>query len=243
MRHWAGCERQYFGYIDSTNRRARMLARDGAPHGFICVAGNQTEGRGRRGRDWVSAPGLSLLLSIILRPKVEAASRPLFSYAIALAAADACEAACRLDTWIKWPNDIIIQGKKVAGILLEGEGDAIIAGIGINVKQKEHDFPTDVRQKAASLEMVSGKRIDLDWLEAALLDSIETRMDGADCLQAYRKRCITLGAQVCVIGENTWKGTAVDIDPSGALLVRDSDGIVHTVFAGDVSIKGENGYV
>lgn len=242
MATWAGRERQYFAETDSTNRQARQAAANGATFGAVFVAGSQTGGRGRRGRPWESQPGMSLLLSIVLR--ADTANRPLLSFAVALAAADACEAACGEKAMIKWPNDIVMNGKKVAGILLENEGGTVAAGIGINVRQTENDFPEAFREKAASLESQSGRLVSMEKLEAALLDAIEKYVDGGDCLAAYRSRCVTLGAKVRVFpaGES-FLGVAVDLDSSGALLVRDTEGVLRTVFAGDVSVRGENGYV
>ena len=245
MKHWAGhvCRRE--DSVDSTNKQARLWAKEGAPHGAVIMAKEQTEGRGRKNRIWASAPGTGLWMSMVLRPNADAAAWPLLSFAAALAVADSCEKLSSAPVQLKWPNDVLSGGKKLAGILLEKEGGALILGIGINVSQAQHDFPESLQHSAISLRMISKMPVTVDALMRTLLENLEYRIDAyQNIMEAYRKRCITIGSRVSVEGEcESFEGTAESINDAGGLLVRDAFGAVHTVYAGDVSIRGENGYV
>lgn len=244
MTNWAGCEIRRLSQVDSTNREARMWARQGAPHGAAVVAMAQTAGRGRRGRAWASAPGSGLWLSLIVRPRINETEYPLLSLAAALAAADACERAAGVKPMIKWPNDLIFGGRKLCGILVEKEGAAAVIGVGINVRQRAEEFPEELRETACSLDMLSKRPVSLEALETALLAEIERRVDAWDFLGEYAARCATLHRQVRVIeagGEYT--GVAEGLSDAGALIVRDGAGNRRLVLAGDVSVRGGKGYV
>lgn len=238
MANWAGCAIRRLEETDSTNKQARLWAREGAPHGAVVTARRQTAGRGRRGRDWDSATDAGLWLSMVLRPAVSSAALGLLPFAAALAAADACLAAAGVSPSIKWPNDLLLSGRKVAGILLEIEGDAAVMGIGINVRHRPEDFPPDLRQNATSLEIITGRRVPMAALENALYLEIERRIDGWDFMAEYTARCVTLGARVLVIEVNgEFTGDAEGLDEGGALLVRDGEGSLRRVLAGDVSVR------
>lgn len=244
MLKWAGCAIRREAVVDSTNIQARKWAREGAPHGAVVVAGTQTAGRGRRGRGWDSAPGAGLWLSIVLRPAIPDSGWPLLPLAAALAGADACRTVTGADVLIKWPNDLVLDGRKIAGLLVEREGGAAVMGIGINVRQRLDDFAPDLRERAGSLDMLTGQPVSLPALEAALLAEIERRVDNMDFLDEYAARCATIGAKVRVLAVNdTYTGVAEGIDETGALLVRDDGGILRRVLAGDVSVRGMMGYV
>ena len=138
---WAGCEIVYFNETDSTNRQARMLAGDGARHGTLVIADTQSAGRGRRGRGWISPAGEGIFMSLIVRPDVPPSQVAKMSLTLALAVAKAIERVTGLDARIKWPNDIVIGGRKICGLLLEMDATAkkvksIVAGVGINVHQR-----------------------------------------------------------------------------------------------------------
>ena len=133
---WAGCEIIYFDETDSTNRQARMLAREGAAHGTLVIADTQSAGRGRRGRGWISPAGEGIFMSLIVRPQVHPSQVAKLSLMLALAVAKAIERETGLDARIKWPNDIVIKGRKVCGLLLEMDAtqervESIVAGVGI----------------------------------------------------------------------------------------------------------------
>lgn len=238
MATWAGCAVRRMDTVDSTNRQARLWAREGAAHGAVVIAQAQTAGRGRRGRGWVSSPGAGLWLSIVLRPAFPPPLYPRLPLAAALAAADACQTVCGVPPRIKWPNDLLLHGRKIAGILAEGESSAVVLGIGINVRQRAGDFPPELAGTAGSLEMLTGRTVPLPALEAALLDALEARVDNPDFLQEYAARCATIGTQVLVAApEETYAGYAEGIDEAGALLVRDAAGVLRRVLAGDVTIR------
>lgn len=241
MPTWAGCVIRHEETVDSTNRVARQWAREGAPHGAAVIARAQTGGRGRRGRDWVSPAGLGLWLSVVLR-LAESAWRTL-SFAAALAVSDACEATCGIAPQIKWPNDLLLNGRKISGILIEMEGSAAVLGIGVNLRQRAEDFPEALRARAGSLLTQTGADIPPEAFLPPLLDAIEKRVCQEDILDAYTARCVTLGSAVRVIeASGSFLGTAQSLDASGALIVLDTEGILRRVQAADVSVRGENGF-
>ncbi len=238
MAKWVGRVSRRLNETDSTNRQARFWAQEDAPHGAIVVANQQTAGRGRLGRSWISTPGMGLWLSIILRPVIPVASYPLLSFAMALAAADACTELSGVETDIKWPNDLLMSGRKIAGILAEMEGNAVIIGIGINLSQGSQDFPPELSETAGSIRMLTGVSIDIHSMEAALLEQFERRIDSWEFLGEYRRRCSMIGAPIRIIetsGETT--GVALGVDDDGALRVRDTAGMERRLLSGDVSIR------
>lgn len=243
---WAGNTIRRETTVDSTNRMARQWAKDGAPHGAVIIAEKQTAGRGRRGQVWDSSPSAGLWLSMVVRPASLPDSKwPLLPLATALAAADACRLVTGENVMVKWPNDLVLHGRKLAGILVEREGDAAIIGIGINVRHRTVDFPHDLRDKAISLEIMTGVPVSMPHLEHTLITELERRVDHIDFLDEYAARCVTIGARVRVLtaSEEMFTGFAEGIDDMGALLVRDDAGALRRVLAGDVSVRGMMGYV
>lgn len=243
MQQWAGCLIRRLPTVDSTNREARRWTAEGAPHGAVVIAEDQTDGRGRRGRGWESTPGAGLWFSMVLRPDIPPESYAMLPLLAALAASDACAEVSPVRPAIKWPNDLIATGRKLVGILVEREGDAAVMGIGINVRQREMDFPEPLRGKAISLEMLTDAPVSIDALAHALMRQIERRMDRFDFLAEYSARCITVGSDVRVLeAGGAFCGRAEAIDAQGALLVRDAEGTLRRVLAGDVSVRGVMGY-
>lgn len=231
--------------VDSTNREARRWAREGAPHGASVIARTQTAGRGRRGRTWVSTPGEGLWFSMILRLGIPPDQYPLLPLAAALAAADACHAVTCAAIGIKWPNDLILDGRKIAGILVELEARCAVVGVGINVRQRAGDFPPGLRDHAGSLEALTGRPVSMEALESALRAALCARYERLDFLNEYAARSVTIGARVQVTSPDAvFAGVAEGIDETGALLVReDTTGAPRRVLAGDVSVRGLMGYV
>lgn len=246
---WAGCEVVYLKSIGSTNRHARMLAQEGAAHGTLVVADEQTAGRGRRGRGWISPAGDGIFMSLIVRPNVHPSQVAKLSLLTALAVAEAIEKETGLDARIKWPNDIVISGRKVCGLLLEMTADEqcvydVVAGVGINVHQKV--FDEEIAQTASSLDLLGGKIYSRPGLVRAFLGAFENAMELDDeaMMRAYCARSATLGSRVQVIAlDGTYTGTAEGITDSGSLLVTDDAGQRHEVLAADVSVRGIMGYV
>lgn len=244
MADWAGRVIRREEVVDSTNRVARQWAREGAPHGAVVVARQQLAGRGRRGNRWVSPKDAGLWLSIVLRPRVASAVFPLLPLAAGLAVADACQQVTGAVPAIKWPNDVVLLGHKLCGILVEGESGAAVLGIGINVRQRAEDFPEDLRGKAGSLFMLTGHDVPMRALEVALLAQVQRRVDDLDFLPEYVTRCVTIGAAVRVLEpQMEYTGVAEGVDDTGALLVKTADGTLRRVLAGDVSVRGLMGYV
>lgn len=225
-----GSPRVHHRLTDSTNARARDLAALGAPHGTLVTAGEQTAGRGRQGRTWVAPAGEALLMSVVVR-ELGAGTLPL---AAALAVAETAEALTGAEALIKWPNDVWLDGRKVAGILLEGrpqEGWAVI-GIGLNVEVRE--FPDDLRETATSLALAGGRAGVEDAL-GELLARLERwiAVPAAEVISAWRERDALLGRR---ISWNGGAGTAAGIDESGALLVDTDAGERMALDAGEVHL-------
>jgi BirA family transcriptional regulator, biotin operon repressor / biotin---[acetyl-CoA-carboxylase] ligase len=210
---------------DSTNERAKALARAGAPHGTLVTADEQTAGRGRQGRRWAAPPGAAVLMSVVLREVDE-----LLPLAAAVAT---CEALEPLEPSIKWPNDVWLEGRKLAGLLVEGrpqEGWAVV-GIGLNVDVGEEEFPLDLRESATSLRM-AGLARPVPEVRDALVDHLEAWLGApaGDVLAAWRERDALCGRAV---RWNEGEGTAAGIDDSGSLLVDTDSGRV-ALAAGEV---------
>ncbi len=245
---WAGREIVYLESVDSTNRAARDLAAQGAKEGTLVIARTQTAGRGRRGRGWESPADEGIFMSLILRPQAHPSQVALLSLRTALAVAEGIRDATGLDARIKWPNDVVCQGKKVVGMLLEMDADeervrSVAAGIGINVHQRDMG---ELRETAASLDMLAGRACSRAQIVRAFLQRMEraTAMDDGALLAAYRERSATLGRRVRVIGaQRSFTGLAVEVTPAGALVVEEDGGARETVLAGDVSVRGLMGYV
>lgn len=246
---WAGCRIEYLQTVDSTNRYARALAQQGAPHGTLVLADEQTAGRGRRGRGWISPAGEGVFMSLILRPQAHPSQVARLSLLTALAVAEGIAGETGLDARIKWPNDIVVGGSKVCGMLLEMNADEqsvhdVVAGVGINVHQTA--FPEEIARTASSLDLLSGRRQSRAALVRAFLGAFEraTALSDADMMRAYRGRSATLGQRVQVVSlSGTFTGLAEAITDAGALVVLGDDGERREVLAADVSVRGIMGYV
>jgi BirA family biotin operon repressor/biotin-[acetyl-CoA-carboxylase] ligase len=220
-----GSPRLHLRTTDSTNDRARALALAGAPHGMLVTAGEQRAGRGRQGRTWSAPPGRALLCSLVLR---ELPALPTLGAAVAVADVAGAEAQ------IKWPNDVLLGGRKVAGILAEGrpqEGWAVL-GIGINVALRADDLPASVAAQAAGLGL---EPADVEAVLAALLEALELRLaqEPAAILAAYRERDALLGRAL------RWQhgaGVAAGVDDAGRLLVDLDGGGREALDAGEVHL-------
>jgi BirA family biotin operon repressor/biotin-[acetyl-CoA-carboxylase] ligase len=218
------------------------LLRDAAlPEGAVAAAAHQTAGRGRLGRSWEDVPGESLLCSILLRPPISAAL-PQLSLVCALAAAEAIEATGGATAAIKWPNDVLLGGRKVAGILLESSAGAVICGIGVNVGQPAESLPVAPRVAATSMFVETGARHDRGALLATLLAQLEARYgewlaSGLEpLLPELDRRDALRGARVRVAGE---RGIAAGVAPDGTLAVRLDRGGITRVGSGEVQIDLE----
>ena len=242
--------------VDSTNNEAKRLAVAGAPEGLVVLADRQTGGRGRRGRSFQSPEVQGLYLSVLLRPEVSATAAVNLTAWVAVAICDGVEEACGVRPGIKWPNDIILEGRKLCGILtemeLEGETGAIqwvVAGIGTNVSQKSEDFEETVRPVAVSLAMAGHpvRRAELALAQLRALDRMYRDFLSGQVdswLARYRQDCLTIGRQVLLLqGERREEAQALEIDDEFSLVVRLTDGPETTVRAGEVSVRGLLGYL
>jgi BirA family biotin operon repressor/biotin-[acetyl-CoA-carboxylase] ligase len=228
-----GLPRAHWRLTDSTNERARELAANGAPHGTLVTADEQSAGRGRQGRSWTAPPRTAVLMSVLLRDLD--ARQALLPLAAALAVCEACDEEARVACQVKWPNDVWIEGRKVAGILVEGrpQDGWVALGIGLNVDIPEHDFPPELRATATSLLIADGARPLEDVLEL-LVDALRRWLDAPpeDVLAAWRQRDALKGERV---GWGEGEGVAAGIDDSGALLV-DTDAGQVALDAGEVHL-------
>jgi BirA family biotin operon repressor/biotin-[acetyl-CoA-carboxylase] ligase len=232
-----------FETVDSTQAVLARLAVEGASEGTVVVARHQTAGRGRRGRHWWDAPGESLLLSLLLKPPILNVRAPQLSLVAGVAVADALDAACDAAARIRWPNDVLVGGKKVCGVLPEAVSQAdgrigyLLLGIGINVGQRE--FPPELRGAATSLLLSTGVAHDQSRLLAAMLEALDRRYDEwlrdgfAGLRDEWRRRASTLGERVRI--SDGREGVAVDVDDTGALLVDTGRGVPTRVVSGIAS--------
>ena len=227
-----------FAELDSTNRHALELARGGAAEGVVVVADHQSAGRGRLGRSWTAAPGSSLLLSILLRPSLAPERLHLSTVAVALAAADACEEVVGRRPSLKWPNDLVVEDRKLGGILAEvPEPGAVVVGLGLNVTWIE--APPELEATAVALSQVVGREVDRETVLAAILANLERRYEqlrtAPEALVAdYRNNCSTIGRTVRVeLASGSFSGIATAVTDDGHLVVDDG-GVDRTVTAGDV---------
>ena len=235
--------------LPSTNLVLKDMAKQGAPHGSLCLCECQTAGRGRLDRQWSSPEGQGVWLSVLLRPALKPEDAPLITFACALAMAKAVREVTGLGARIKWPNDLVLNGRKLCGILLEmgfdAQGMYVVAGTGLNVRRGA--YPPDLAERAVSIEECADLP-DRGAIIAAYLKALEDAVsaleqDGFAGIAAdFRRECITLGSPVHVLGAESFTGVAEDIDATGALLVR-TDGELRRVLAGDVSVRGVMGYV
>ncbi len=225
------------GVVTSTQSVAFELAESGAPDRTVVVADTQTAGRGRRGRRWLDEPRASLLASIVVRPRLAIRDLPKLSLTTGVAVADALEAIAGLAVRLKWPNDLVVHERKIAGILLESRiaiEPLVVVGVGVNLGQ--HRFPHELAGTATSVDLETGQRVERDAMLEAVLAAFDTwrarleREGFASVRERWLALTDTIGRRVTVDGR---VGVAVDLDGDGALVIRDAVG-VHHVVAGEV---------
>jgi BirA family biotin operon repressor/biotin-[acetyl-CoA-carboxylase] ligase len=231
--------------VDSTQSVAFALAERGAADRTVVVADQQLAGRGRRGRTWSAPTGTSLLASIIVRPRLPQALLSTLSLTTAVAAAEALRRVAHVDARLKWPNDVLVSGRKIAGILLEsrtggvpapGGGPAIVTIIGVGINLGQREFPVDLADSATSVALETGRAPGREAVLTALLEEFDAwraRLESegfGPIREGWRRLSDTLGRRVTVDGVT---GTATDLDVDGALLV-DVGGSVKRVVAGTV---------
>ncbi len=237
----------YYPTIGSTNDRALDLATAGEPEGALVLAEEQTGGRGRRQRAWDSRASLGIYVSLVLRPDVPATKAPLFTFTAAVAVADALRETCRLPGGIKWPNDVVVGRRKVAGVLGETRGSdprirEMVIGIGVNVNQAAEDFGADLRDRATSVRIESGGCADRAPILATILEGFERRyarvLAGrpADLLREWEAlSALPRGRRVAVEGPlGRCEGAVAGVDDEGALLLDTPGGGTARVPFGEI---------
>ncbi len=242
--------------IDSTNTECKRRAMSGAPHGLVVLSEEQTGGRGRLGRSFQSPRGCGLYLSALLRPQLPPDQVVDFTAYAAVAVCDGIEAVCGVRPQIKWTNDIVLQGKKLCGILtelgLESETNTLqylVTGIGVNVNHGPEDFQDEVREIATSLALCLGRPVRRADLAAAIIRALDRMCAGfpdnkAEYLDRYRADCLTPGNQVQLITPvSRQEARAIAIDDDFRLVVEFPDGSRKALSAGEVSVRGMYGYV
>lgn len=256
---WAGRKLHFFETTGSTNSDAKRFAEEGEPHGTTVVADRQTAGRGRRGRSWESPAGTSIYFTIVVRPKFAPDQASMVTLVMALSVAEAVQEITGLDVGIKWPNDIVVNGKKVVGILTEmsmtpemNEIQFLVAGVGVNVNQAgPEEFPEELRGMATSLKIEAGRQLDRAALLERILARFETdyekfeqTLDLSALKARYEARLAGRDAGVRVLDPaGEYNGISRGITDTGELIVEREDKEKVLVYAGEVSVRGLYGYV
>ncbi len=261
---WAARELDYRDVVDSTNNIADEAGKSGKASGFLAVADKQEAGRGSRGRSWVSPSESNIFMSIMLRPDISMENAPGLTLVMALSVAEGIEdmlndSGYELksgDLGIKWPNDIVLNKRKICGILTElkpaADGDYyVVIGVGINVNQKAEDYPLEIRETAGSVFSETGVITDRSGLIGRVMHHFENNYEkyvetkDLSMMKAdYEKRLININKVVKIIDPDTeYEATALGITKEGALVVRKDDGSEEVINAGEVSVRGLYGYV
>ena len=250
---WVGTEICYFDVTDSTNTQAKSLGEGDAPNGTLVVAGKQESGRGRRGRSFESPAGTGIFMTLLLRPEIEPQNASMLTLVSALAVAKGIEHMVDLPVQIKWPNDIVINGKKVCGILTEMSAQMdyvnyIVIGIGINVSNEE--FPEEIKDVATSIYLESGKHVNRAMLIEKIWEEFEDyyelyekTQDLSSLVKEYDSYLVNRGQKVRVLDpKEPYEGKAMGITDRGELIV-DTWEARRLVSAGEVCVRGVYGYV
>lgn len=251
---WAGKNVIYYDETDSTNNRAKEAGNNKEPHGTLFVADMQMAGKGRRGRVWKSPSGSSIYMTILLYPDIPPVKAPQLTLIMAIAVAEGIREVTGLETKIKWPNDIVVNGKKICGILTEMSTEIdyinhVVIGIGINVNMES--FPEDIAKTATSLRIEAGKEFRRFELIAAIMEHFEKAYEAVceagslePIMEDYNCLLVNCGRRVRVLEpEHEYDALALGIDKTGELQVECEDGSRKSVFAGEVSVRGIYGYV
>lgn len=252
---WAGKDFRYLEITDSTNEDCIRFMQGGAEHGLVVAAGQQLAGKGRRGRSWNSPPGESVYMTLGLRPDFEPDKASMLTLVMAMAVVRAIEKVTGIkDVGIKWPNDIVVNARKVSGILtemriLEKRIDCVVIGVGINVNNR--GFSTELTQTATSLSLSCGREFKTEEIIARVLESFEyyydkfvKKCDMSTIMEEYVEKMLNKDREVRVLDPHgEFMAVARGINEKGELLVEKEDGTVEAIYAGEVSVRGIYGYV
>jgi BirA family transcriptional regulator, biotin operon repressor / biotin---[acetyl-CoA-carboxylase] ligase len=244
-----GREIQVFQETTSTNDLMARLARAGVKEGVVIFAESQTQGRGRLGRTWISPARKGLWFSVLLRPEIAPQAATQLTIASATSLARAITLQTGIVPEIKWPNDILIRGRKIAGILTEMSAELdhlkeVILGIGIDVNLEAHEFPAPLRKIATSIRIESGQMTDRAGLAVAILRELDRdyerikRGEFDAVAEQWQRHCSTIGSQVSIrVGDRVVRGRAESLDADGALLLRGQHGHLERIIGGDVTME------
>lgn len=251
---WAGREVVYEDETDSTNIQAKYGGECGRPHGTLFVADRQRSGRGRRGRSWESPSGVCIYMTLLLRPQIAPVKAPMLTLVMALSTAEAIREKTGLEACIKWPNDIVLNKKKICGILTEMSTDIedinyVVTGVGINVNQDA--FPAQIHETATSLLIEGGRRIRRSELIAAVMERYEENYEAftetedlSKLRDRYNEILVNCNRDVRILEPgNEYNAYALGINDKGELLVETPEGEKKQIYAGEVSVRGIYGYV
>ncbi len=253
LQEWSKDNIFIYEQVDSTNIIAKRMAAQGQAEGSFIIAEEQIKGRGRMDRNWLSPSGKGVWISFILRPEILPVKASEITFVVAAGIMEGIKAHTGQDVKIKWPNDLLLNSKKICGILTEISAEIervkyIVAGVGINVAQEPEDFPPEIREKASSLERESGQKINRNQLIKSIIEEMERiyflyKREGFEkVLDIWRANNITLGRRVkAITREEEIIGLAEKIDQEGFLIIRDDQGNEHKIIAGDVSLRNEDG--
>jgi len=231
---------------DSTNLQASRLGDEGAAEGLVVIADRQTAGKGRMGRRWESPENVNLYLSVLLRPGILPFEAPKLTFLSAVAVCRAIRRSCGLQPVVKWPNDVLLNGAKVAGLLNEMSSETdrvnyVVLGIGVNLNMQKEQFPEDLRYPATSLALESGTIVSRLDFTRNLLEEIDDlyvtylEQGSAPIMSAWTELCDMVGQNVIVdCGEKQIRGVVAGLGEDGALLVKNENGGTEPVYAGDV---------
>ncbi len=249
---WLGKNIIYEEIMESTNKYAKKLGEENVTNGTVVVTKKQTAGRGRRGRNWISPEG-NCYFSLLLKPSIQTEHASRLTLVSALALAEAIKNVVGLETQIKWPNDVVVDGKKLCGILTESSIDVdglkyVVIGIGINVNQKK--FDPEIDSMATSLSLQLGQDVECAHMIAEFLNCFEMYFsifiqteDLSMLLSQYNALLVNKNKEVRIVDQSERVGVAIGINDVGELLVRNNAGVVESVNAGEVSVRGLYGYV
>lgn len=251
---WAGHKVCFYQQVDSTNTQAKRLAEEGAPSGTLVFAETQTCGKGRRGRGWESPPSSAIYMSLLVRPKLPPERASMVTLVMGLSVVQALKRVLNLDAYIKWPNDVVLNKKKIVGILTEMSAqidyiDYLVIGTGINVNIKT--FPPELLDKATSLQIELGHPVSRAQLAAETMECFEKNYEIferdqnlSELMEEYNHVLANYQQQVRVLEpQGEYSGIARGINEMGELLVEKEDGTTALVYSGEVSVRGLYTYV
>jgi BirA family biotin operon repressor/biotin-[acetyl-CoA-carboxylase] ligase len=251
-----GHHMEYLEQVDSTNLYAKKLAEASFENGTVVFAEEQTKGKGRLGRQWISPKGKGIFMTLMLKPRMAPSEAAKITLLTACAVTRAIEEAAGIQAQIKWPNDIVVGGRKLCGILTEmgaemDEINYLIVGIGINVNLEQQELPEELWPIATSLRIEKGEKQDRKRLAASVLNRFEGYYKSftetgsiASFIEEYKEKCAVMGKEVRMISSShELQGTVTGISQEGQLMLRLADGSTREIISGEISLRALEGYV